>query len=235
MFLDFNLIRKKVPDVVIIFFLIDFVLILAYIMNYLAGQPYGMPTRLLDLNGESSFAAWYSSVQLFCVFVLSAVFSYPKIRQNGKSFPLIMLPAVFLLMSIDESVQIHEWLGVQSDILFPEGVRAGTAYYKTGIWMIIIGIPFLALFLWLSYSLKYHFSNKPSSLKKLVLGMIVMLSGALGFEFLSNFVEEDLWIIEVAFEEGLEMAGVTIMLWAMYEMATDYLPDLNQDNIPERA
>ena len=203
-------------------------LCIAYIINNLIGQPFWKLTSLLDLSGESSLAAWYSSTQFFCVFILSAIFTYHKIKQNSKSFPLIILPIIFLLMSIDESVQIHEWLGEKSDILFSDGSRIGTSFQKTGIWMFVFGLPFVALFLLWAYSLKHHFSDKPSSFKKLVIGMIIMLTGALGFEFLSNFVENSFWVIEVTFEEGLEMIGVTVMLWAVYDMAIDYMPNMDQ-------
>lgn len=208
-----------------IFFLIDIGFCIAYIINYLIGQPFGILTRLLNLNSEDSLSTWYSSTQLFCVFILSALFSYYKIKQNNKSLILFIFPIIFLLMSIDESVQIHEWLGSMSDILFSSGHRKGTYFQKTGIWMFVIGLPFLALFLLFAHSLKQQISDKPSSLKKLVIGMLIMLTGALGFELLSNFTENTLLVIEVVFEEGLEMIGVTVMLWAVYDMAIDYLPD----------
>ena len=64
-------------------------------------------------------------------------------------------------MSIDESVQIHEWLGAQSDILFAGGNRVGTAFENSGIWMFLFGLPFLAIFLLWAYSIKQFFSEKP--------------------------------------------------------------------------
>ena len=93
--------------------------------------------------------------------------------------------------------------------------------------MIVFGLPFLAFFLLLAYSVKRHISDKPSSLRKLVIGMAIMLTGALGFELLSNFVENGYWDILTVFEEGLELIGVTVMLWAVYDMAIDYMPDMN--------
>ena len=207
-----------------IFFLIDIGLCLAYIVNILIGQPSYQLTLLLDLNGESSIGTWYSSTQFFCVFILSSIFSYHKIRQNSKSSLLIALPIIFLLMSIDESVQIHEWIGVKCDMLFPSHDRAGTLFQQTGIWMFVLGIPFLTFFLLLAYSFKQHISEKPSSLKKLVIGMIILLTGALGFDCLGNFIHTNVyWIIEITFEEGLEMIGVTVMLWAVYDLAIDYI------------
>ncbi|MBN4054496.1 hypothetical protein JYT87_02180 [Nitrospira defluvii] len=225
--MGFNLISKKLPHTVMIFLLIDIGLCIAYTINHLSGHSFSKLTSLLDLDGENSIASWYSSTQFFCVFISSAIFSYHKIRENSKSFPLIVLPIMFLLMSIDESVQIHEWLGLKSDILFSSGSRIGTPFQNTGIWMFVFGLPFLALFLLIVYSLKHHFSDKPFAFEKLVIGMIIMLIGALGFETLSNFIGKGFLFIEIVLEEGLEMIGVTVMFWAMYDIAIDYMPGMD--------
>jgi len=210
--------------VIIVFFLIDIGLCFAYILNFLIyGVPDSIITDLLDLDGESSLGAWYSSIQYFCAFVFSAIYSYFAIRQNRKLFILIFLPMMFLFMSIDESVQIHEWLGEKRDILFSSGSRKGTLFGGTGLWMFLFGLPFLALFLRLVYLLKQQIHDKKSSLIKLVVGMLIMLTGALGFETLSNFVVRDFLAVEIVFEEGLEMIGATVMLWAVYEMAKDFI------------
>ena len=231
--LDFNSSSKRLPRLVMIFFLIDIGLCVAYVINDLIGKTHSKLTDILNLDAESSLSAWYSSTQFFCIFILSAIFSYHRIRKNRKSLLLIVLPIMFLLMSIDECVQIHEWLGAKSDILFPSGSRKGTFFQYTGIWMFVFGLPFLIFFLLLAHSLKQHISDKASSLKKLVIGMAIMLAGALGFELLSNFVAARFWFIEVTFEEGLEMIGATVMLWAVYDMAIDYIPNMGSERCQE--
>jgi hypothetical protein len=217
------LLKNRLPHIILVFFLIDIGLCTAYIFNYMIGQPHWKITILLDLSDEASLSSWFSSVQLFCVFILSAIFSYYKIKHNPKAILLIFLPLIFLSMSIDESVQIHEWLGAMSDRLLPSGNREETSFQTTGIWMIVVGIPFILFFLYLTISIRKFLSDKISSLNKLVAGMVIMLIGALGLELLVNFIDRDYWFIEIAIEEGLEMVGVTIMLWAVYDMATDFI------------
>jgi len=206
--------------------MIDIGLCIAYVFNHLIGEPSWKLTSLLNLDDEFSLASWYSSTQFFCVFILSSIFSYHKVRQNTKSILVILLPVIFLLMSIDESVQIHEWLGSKSDVLFSSGSRIGTSFERSGIWMFVFGLPFLTLFLMFAYSIRQHFSDKPSSFRKLGIGMAIMLTGALGFEALSNFID-NFRVIPIVFEEGFEMIGVTVMLWAAYEMAIDYMSDMD--------
>lgn len=214
-----------------VFFFVDAGLCIAYVLNYLAGQPFGKITSLLDLDGETSLANWYSSTKYFCAFVLSALFACRKYRHGSRALSLILLAGIFLLMSIDESVQIHEWLGLKSDVLLPEGSRRATLFKRTGVWMYLFGLSFLAGFLLLACSLKTHFSENPSRFRKLVIGMLIMLTGALGVETLSNFVERGLLIAEVVLEEGLEMIGATVMLWAAYDMAMEHMPDSGQKDV----
>ena len=198
-------------------------------INNLIDEPFDKVTALLDLDGEKSFSSWYSSTQFFCIFLLWFFFCYKKLVDNRKSYPLFLLPLIFLLMSIDESVQIHEWLGVRSDALIDGGTRAGSSFPITGIWMFIIGLPFLILFLMFTHSIRHHFIDKLSSFKLMVAGMIIMLSGALGMEVLSNYVENQLLVVAVIVEEGLEMAGATVMLWAAYNMLQEYIPHADEN------
>lgn len=213
----------KIPPVVMTFLCLDAALCLAFVANYLLGQPFSKPTALLDLNGENSLPAWFSSMQFFFIFLLAAIFVHNRFRQHGRRLSLIGLPAMFLLMSIDESVMIHEYLGRRSDALLAGGSRDGTIFQETGIWTLVIGIPFLILFLLWLRSVRRHI-DKPPAVTKLAIGIGIMLGGALGCEFLSNFIGESLRMAELVLEEGLEMTGATVILWAVYDMAAEYLP-----------
>lgn len=220
-----NSIAVKSPAIVKIFFFMDIVLCLSYLANNMVGNPSHAVTVFLDLGGERSLASWYSSTQYFFIFLLCAFFSYSKIKADSKSISLICLPLIFLLMSIDESVQIHEWLGEQIDILFIGNGRSSTALPLTGIWMFAIGIPFIIFFKHYADSIKHHFHKNQSAFKKLLWGMAIMLSGAIGLETIVNFVGHEFLFVEIALEECLEMIGATVMLWAAYDLALDTLTE----------
>lgn len=213
-----------VPPVILTLIAIDILLCMMYVMNLLLDAPSSKLTALLDLNGENSIPAWYSSMQYFLAFLLSSVYVKNLVRQNSKAILLLLLPAMFLLMSIDESVMIHEWLGRRTDVLLPGGDRAGTMFQQTGIWMIVLGLPFLILFFSWARSVRKHLPSP--ALNKLVLGLCIMLSGALGCEFISNFIRSSFVTAEIVLEEGLEMIGTTIMLWAVYELVTEYVDEM---------
>lgn len=218
-----GVLSKSLPPIIAIFLVSDIALCAAYLVNILLGQPFSKLTALLDLNGENSLPSWYSSMQFFFIFLLATVYVCNQFRNKIKSITLAILPAIFLMMSIDEAVQIHEWLGRRSDVLLSGGSRVGTAFEKTGIWILVLGLPFLGLFLLWARTLKRYVSDN-SSLNKLVLGVCIMLSGALGCEFLSNFIGSSFLEAELIAEEGLEMIGSTVMLWAVYDLTLQYLP-----------
>jgi hypothetical protein len=80
-------------------------------------------------------------------------------------------------------------------------------------------VPFLALFLGWAWSIKNWTSDKPGCLWGLVGGMLLLLTGAMGFEFASNWTTGIMYTLVVVAEELCEMVGATIILWAVYEMA----------------
>ena len=210
---------KNIPNLVMILLLIDIGFCIVYIGNIIAGKPIDIFTTLVKLESEDSLSTWYSSIQLFCIFIFSSIFTYYHIKKKVINLHLLIFPAMFLFMSADEIVQMHEWLGVKSDYFFSLGNRRETPFPMTGIWIFTIGLPFLIFFLLYAYLLKINFPEYQSSIKKLIIGMLIMLSGALGLELLSNFIDARYWSVEVVLEEGLEMIGATIMLWAVYDVA----------------
>ncbi len=212
-----------IPSIILVFFAVDIGLSTAYLLNYIIGEPFGILNKLVNLDGEDSVATWYSSIQLFCVFFLAAVYTSENIdRQNARSWMLIGFPLLFLALSIDESVQIHEWLGERSDALLPGGSRKDTIFKRSGIWMFVLGIPFICCFyIWFS-SVKQYFKKDGTEYLRIVYGIVVFLIGVLGFEAISNFFSDEThsigFILITCGEETLEMAGVTIILWGVYEM-----------------
>ena len=184
-----------------------------------------MVTHLLDLELETSVATWYSTIKLFCISLWGGIFAYRYInRRERLSWILLALPLLFLFLSLDEGVTLHEWIGLKTDVFLPGGNRNETFFQHTGIWMFIIGIPFLIGFLLLVFTIKKYLSVKRGSFEKLILGMVIFLAGALGFEALTNIfpAQQSLGYVLMTFlEETLEMIGATVIFWAFYELTND--------------
>lgn len=227
--------RARIPPVILIFFGIDMALGLAYVVNYLVGQPFRPLTRLLDLNGECNLQSWYSSMQWLCVAILLGIFAYRNFnRSSRRSWLLVALVLVFLAFSVDEVAQIHEGLGRRTDIMLPGGTRKDTPFAHTGIWMFVLGVPFIIFFGWLAYSVRVYFRRTPSAFVKIVLGVAIFLTGAIGIETLSNLVVPGsaFDILENFVEEAVfEMVGSTIVLWGSYELLNQHGFALRLDEV----
>jgi len=220
---EVSILGVRMPSLVLVFFVMDLALPAIYFFNYLAGERFEFVNKLLDIDRENSIGAWYSSCQLFLIGFFAVYFAVQKFAWKEKlSWPLVFLPLMFFFLSMDESVQIHEWLGKKSDALMPGGTRAGTVFRHTGIWMFVIGLPFFACFIVFALSIRKYFAFVPGAFTKLLVGMTVLLLGALGFEGLSSVFSDDLnsvmYRLIVICEETFEMVGATIMLWGVYDL-----------------
>ena len=216
--------RLHVPIPVRILFAIDIGFGVAYLLTYLLGNPIFL-TALVDLNREPSLPTWYSSVQWFCVAGLLGISAIHNFSfSERKSWLLLALPLVFLGLSVDEIVMIHEKISRLSDALLPGGSRDGTLFFRTGLW-VLLGIPFAALFVGLMISIRTYFRHAPGVLVKLCLGMAVTLAGAVGIEMLSNFVPHGahaIGVSQILAEELCELLGGTIVLWGSYEFLAEH-------------
>ena len=180
---------RRIPVVVRWCFCIDLGLALAYLFDSLFGGVSSKLTHLLHLGRETNLPTWYSSTQLFVVAAMLGLFAYRNFDRNRRrSRVLAVLPLVLLALSIDETAEIHEWLGQRSDALLPGGHRRNTPFWYSGVWMFLLGIPFLAFLLVLIRSLRGYFRGVPGVAGKYLLGAVLFVGGAAGVEILVNFV-----------------------------------------------
>lgn len=217
---------KKAPPLILSFFVADAVLALLYLINWKLGQPFDKITVLLDLDGEANLPTWYSSIQLFLTACFFGVFAYRKVSKKEKvSWLLLVWPLVFVFLSLDETAQIHEWLGRWSDVILPGGTREHTLFWSTGIWMFLLGVPFFVFMLGLILGTGAYLSGRGRAAITLFFTGLLMFVGAVaGIEFIANLVQNGSTgqILEIFFEDLVEMIGETFFLWGAYEMLRSY-------------
>ena len=117
---------------------------------------------------------------------------------------------------------MHEHLGVMSDILLPNGTRDATAFSHTGLFFLLIGVPFVIVFVGLLTAVRPFLSGQPAAFVKLVGGMALFIFAAVGLDALSNLTTDGTLAatIQVLTEEVTEMVAATIVLWGAYALAT---------------
>lgn len=188
-----------------------------HLSNYLF--PYDV--EIFDLDKELTLGAWFSIVQLFIVGVFGAALCLRELEPRRFRFwLLVLLPLLFFFFSAEEIICIHEKLGAIIDPPTPDGREAG-AFRLSGSWVVVIAAPFaVACLLW-TFTIRDYFRPLPGGYLRFLLGVALFFFGAGALEALSNVFEnrESLgYGFEVLAEELCEMIGVTIILWALYDL-----------------
>ncbi len=232
-----RLLGGRIPWLVVPFFAMNLALGAAFLFVSALDLPYGKLNGFFNLEAERNLPTWYSTLQLFVLAVMTGLFAASRFdRTQPRSWFLWGLTLVFLAMSMDEIAEIHEYLGYESDVLLPGGDRKQTPFGYTGIWMFLIGVPFLLFALGLVMSVRRYFAAAPGVLKKFIVGFLVLVGGASGVETAANFVVlGSAWhVVQVFFEETMEMTGVTIMLWGAYDLvrASGFVISRNAAAVP---
>jgi hypothetical protein len=153
------------------------------------------------------------------------VFAVVKTRSGAtRRLALFALPTLCVAMSLDEVAQIHEWLGRKSDALLAAGTREGSFVPVTGIWMFLLGPPFVIVVALLWRDLVPFLQGRRRTVTLYVVGFVVYAVSALGVEFLANFVRPGGLgsVVQVVCEELGEMLGETLLIWATLELLTSH-------------
>lgn len=202
---------------------VDAALVLAYVL------PWALTGRILyvfSLDVEGNIPVWWSSVQLMLAGLVLALVAARTYRLEAGSVALALFAGLLMLMSLDETAALHERIGDLSDRVF--GDRQDTPFHHSGLWFAVVGLPFMAVAGVLLLRLGRLFGSVPMARPHMLAGLAVLLLGALGAEMLANFVvtAEEMngevpgaYLGVVALEEGLEMAGGSILLWASLHFA----------------
>lgn len=210
------------PTLVGLFFVADILLIVLHVVDAAASQPLG---NLVDLGKERNLPTAFASLQLLVIGGFLASFAREQLAQvRPGSWMLWLLPLLFFLLATDEVIGIHEKTGLLIDELVPAVERDHLIFSDTGIWMFAIGGPFILITTSFIYLMRSYFTA-PGVLSKAALGFGVFMGGAIGIETLSNFVESGstAHTIQVVVEEGAELVGATVIMWAAHDLLSSHL------------
>jgi hypothetical protein len=166
----------------------------------------------LDFNAEHNIPTFYSSASLtFCSFLLTII-TFAKRKNSERYIYWLGLVTVFLLLSIDEFVMIHDRLNAT---LRSTLNVSGFLHFS---WIIPYGI---ALIILLIVYTKFVF-NLPCRTRLLfIIAGSIYISGAIGFEPIEGKFSELYGYNNVAYialctiEEILEMAGIVVFIYAL--------------------
>jgi hypothetical protein len=171
--------------------------------------------RLLWVDGEGNIPAWYSAVLLFlCALLLGAITLAQRYQADGKLSGWLFLTLIFLFLSLDEIAQFHELS------IAPLRTRFELTGFFHYAWIVPATLA-VALFV-LAYA--KFIARLPARTRQLfLLAGAVYIAGALGVEAISGkqaslHGEQNLtYHAIITVEELLEMAGITLFLYALLD------------------
>lgn len=205
--------------VVVILLSITFVFILANLSNnviQLSGYAPGLEryTDKLDMDGEVNPPTYFNSFLLLLPALLMGFIAWMRGRKASYHWSWIILAAIFIYLSVDESTKLHELLTKP----LRDGLNTGGILLYA--WVIVaipiligLGIVFLPFIL-----------NLPRKTKRLfLLAAVLYIGGALGFEmlagvFISHFgIHNVFYLIMSTVEETLELTGLIVLIYALLD------------------
>ncbi len=219
---------RRIPLLIALLFAADLALALIAVADFAVGHPFPRLSNLFNLDTEQTVPTWYSSMQWLLAGAMFASFArHAWHRRMRGALCIAALAAACIVFSIDEIAEIHERLGFASDALMSGGTRDGTALWSTGLWPFVIGIPVIAAIAVVVRGTRHIFlARAPRALLLLIVGFIVMFTGALVIELFANLLSADkhsaAFLMQVVVEETLEMLGVTLIAWSAFALLKAY-------------
>ena len=169
----------------------------------------------LSLGAENNLPTIYaSSAILFCALLLTLVGLITWRNERRWSYYWFVLALVFLFLSLDESLQLHERL---IDPVRTIVGATGLLYYA---WVIPYGaglIVFVAVYI----RFLLHIPRRTATL--FVVAGLLFVSGAIVLEMISGYVYQEagsrniLYVAVQTLEETLEMGGIVLFIYALFD------------------
>lgn len=180
------------------------------IAKYYGGYTSSYLIQLFNLDVENNVPTYFSSLLLFsCAPILGVIAIARRKQAAGHYWYWMGLAIVFLFLSIDESVQIHERIGpIVREAFSTSGVFHFAWIIPYGIFVLTMGAIYIPFVLKL-----------PAEVKKLMIyAALIFVTGALGMEAAASYYysitgETGFTLaLFTAVEESMEMFGILIFL-----------------------
>ncbi len=157
---------------------------------------------VFDLDEEESFGTWFSSgILAFAALLLLLLSRALQTRGDRWHRWWLVLGLGFLFMSLDEVVALHEYLNT---------LLGDTSWT-------VVGAPILLLVGGAYLPFLHHYRGRTAFLLFLAGG--IYGGGAVGVEHFTsedvNSLQYNMW---TALEEGMEMAGVVLLIYAVLDL-----------------
>jgi hypothetical protein len=224
-----DIILKPKPIAKFFVFIIIF-LTFAHIIGQWASLYFGLEGEhkpivvWFDLDEELNFPSYYSTVSLLFCSSLLAVIAFAKSKNSERYLYWFGLAVIFLFLSMDESIGLHESLKSKVQI----ALNTSESFHSA--WVIPYSI---ALIIFLLVYVKFLFNLPVKTRILFLIAGSVYVSGAVGMELIREFYSKlyadniTFTIIIITIEELLEMTGIVVFIYALMSYIDSELKDLS--------
>ena len=191
------------------FFIVSYIIVFLLVRQDVIAEKYLL---IVDLNAESNLPTFYSTLLLLFASVILLVIA----TKEKQKFHWYFLGLLFLFLSLDENIGIHEHFDTLTRSVLDTAPR-GIFYFS---WIIPYGIA-LAILLAFLYKFIWNLPNKTKFL--FLMSGIIFVSGAIGLEMISGIYAENsgfqtrAFRLLTFFEEILEITGVSLFIFALLD------------------
>jgi hypothetical protein len=232
---------RRIPLLIAILFAVDLLLVLIPVLDYAIGRPINRLSILFILDNEGTVPTWHSSVQWFCASAMFSLFATHALLTGMRgALSVTALALACLVFSIDEVAQIHERLGSVANDLMINGPLGVAELWATGVWPLVVGVPAIAVIAIIVRGTRHVFLARATrALALLVVGLAVMLTGAVLVELGVNLLDENgprdsSFLAQVVVEELMEMLGGTLVVWSASSLLHAYGFQLRMPPVRQR-
>lgn len=192
-------------------------LILAGILGSIARYQFGVTdsyiVNLFNLDNEKNVPTYFATFLLLTCAVLLFIIGYARKKQAVRDYWQWMgLGAVFIFLSMDEFIEIHEVIGTAIQ----------NRYQPTGVFYFAWIIPYAVLAVGMALAYLPFLFRLPATFKKLfILAGFLYVMGALGLEAVASYFNYEIgerglyFVFLTTIEESMEMFGLLLFIYAL--------------------
>ncbi len=178
-------------------------------------------TQFFNFGHEANFPTYFSALILLASSVLCFYISFAERNYRGnKNRHWQILGFVFVFLSFDEAVQIHEQTMVVVHYLMP-----GLPSMLASAWVIPYALLAIAGGI---YFLKFVISLPARTRNLFIISGGMFVAGALGLEMVESYFNEKYGDVHVyslmvfTLQELLEMVGITFFIYALLDYISSF-------------
>ncbi|MGD9508509.1 MAG: hypothetical protein AB7I59_14785 [Geminicoccaceae bacterium] len=194
---------------------------LALITVFLTLSLSGYSVEVLAIGLERSIPNWYSAAKLLILAQLLAFVAWQVSADTWRETLVLLAPALlFMFMSVEEVAAVRDRF---ERALVPAD-RADVAPLLAHAGNLLSGFVLVVTLAAIAKAYARIVGPSNASAAKAVAGVAIFLLGAVGVELVFDEPGRQaprIW--PAAAEEGAELVGVTILIWAAAEVATPHL------------